>query len=55
MPPHPQVVWQATLRTLCGSQTLVALWRYLQDIRKANGGGLVHQGGISSKLDLGVG
>ena len=55
MPPHPQVVWQGTLRTLCDSRILVALWRHLQDIREANGGGLVHQVGILGKLDLEMG
>ena len=55
MPPHPQFVWQVTLRALCGSQTLAALWRHLQDFGKANDRSLVPYSGISGKLDLEMG
>ena len=48
-------MWQNTLRTLCGSQTLLALRRQQHSIRKATAGGLVHQGSISGKLDLEIG
>ena len=50
-----QVKWQATLRTLCCFQTLVALWRHLQDIQKVSDGGLVYQGSMMGKLDLELG
>ena len=55
MPPHSQVEWQATLRTLCGSRTLVFLWSSWQDSRRANDVDLVHQDGISGRLDLFMG
>ena len=45
-------MWQATLRTLCGSQTLFASWHHLLDIPKANDGALVHQCGIWGRSDL---
>ena len=35
-PPHPQVEWQATPRTICGTQTLTVLLCHLLDNRKAN-------------------
>ena len=53
-PPHPQVKWQATPRILCGSQIIVALWRHLQDIRKASDAGIVHQDNMTAKLDHGL-
>ena len=40
------------LRTFCGFQTLVASWRYLQSIRKASDGCLVHRGSMKGKLLL---
>ena len=42
-------------RTPCGSQTLVALWRHLQDIWKANDVDLVHHHSILGRFDLEMG
>ena len=55
MPPHPQVVWQTTLRTLCSSQTLFTSWRLLLQIRQANDEDLVRQGSIWERLELETG
>ena len=55
MPLHPQVVWQTTLRTLCGSQTLFASWRLLLHIRPANDEDLVCQGSIWERSELETG
>ena len=55
MPPHPQIVWQTTLRTLCGSQTLFTSWRLLLQIRQANDEDLVRQGSIWERLELETG
>ena len=52
---HLQVERQATLRILCGSQTLVIFWRHLQGIREAGDWGLVHRGSISGKFDREMG
>ena len=52
MPLHLQVEWQATLRTLDGTQTLEASWLLKRDIRIASDVGLVLLGGNSDKSDL---
>ena len=46
-PLHPQVEWQATLRTLDGTQTLEVSWLLKRDIRMASGVDLVLLGGNS--------
>ena len=51
-PLHPQVEWQATLRTLDGTQTREASWSLKQDIRIASDVDLVLLGGNSDKSDL---
>ena len=51
-PLHPQVEWQATLRTLDGTQTLEASWLLKRDIRIASDVDLVLLGGSSDKSDL---
>ena len=48
----PQVEWQATLRTLDGTQTLEASWLLKQDIHIASDVDPVLLGGNSDKLDL---
>ena len=52
MPLHLQVEWQATLRTLDGTQTLVALWLLKLGIRRVSDGDLVLLGGNLDRLDL---
>ena len=52
MPLHPQVEWQATLRTLDGTQTLAASWLLKQDIRRGTDVDLVLLGGNLDKSDL---
>ena len=52
MPLQLQVEWQATLRTLDGTQTLAVLWSSKPDIRRASEGDLVLPGGNSDKSDL---
>ena len=47
-PLHPQVEWQATLRTLDATQTLVVLWLSKPDIRR----GLALLGSDSDRSDL---
>ena len=49
---HPQVGWQATLRALEDTQTLVASWLLEQDIRRASDIDLVLLDGSLSRLDL---
>ena len=51
-PLHPQVRWQATLRTLDGTQTLVASRITELDSRGASERDLVLLRGNSGKLDL---
>ena len=51
-PLHPQVEWQATLRTLENTQTLVASWLLEQDICRASGVGLILLDGNSGRVDL---
>ena len=51
-PLHPQLKWQATLRTIGGSQTLFVLWSSKPDIRIASEGDLVLQGDSSGRSDL---
>ena len=51
-PLHSLVEWQATLRTLDDTQTLVASWLLKRDIRRASDVDLVLLGGNSDKLDL---
>ena len=51
-PLHPQVEWQATLRTLDGTQTLVVLWSSKLDIRRGSEGDLIHIGSNSDRSDL---
>lgn len=55
MSPHPRVEWQAPQRTLRGSQTLIALWFDLQDIRKVSEKSIVLQGGMTDKLGFELG
>ena len=52
MPLHPQVEWQATLRTLEDTQTLVASWLLEQGIRRASDVNPVLLDGNSGRLDL---
>ena len=51
-PLYPQVEWQATLRTLDGTQTLIASWLLKRDNRRASDANLVLLGGNSDKSDL---
>ena len=51
-PLHPQVEWQATLRTLDGTQTLEASWLLKRDIRIASDVDLVLLIGNLDKSDL---
>ena len=51
-PLHPQVEWQATLRTLDGTQTLEASWLLKRDIRIASDVDHVLLGGNLDKSDL---
>ena len=51
-PLHPQVKWQATLRTLDGTQTLKASWLLKWDIHIAGDVDLVLLGGNLDKSDL---
>ena len=48
----PQVDWQAALRTLDDTQTLVASWLLKQDIRRVSDVDLVLLGGSWDRLDL---
>ena len=52
MPLHPQVEWQATLRTLDGSQALFVLWLSKPCICRASEADLVLWGSSSGRLDL---
>ena len=52
MPLHPQVKWQATLKTLGGSQTLFVLWSLKPDIRRASERDLVLRSGSSGRSGL---
>ena len=52
MPLHLQVEWQATPRTLDGTETLVALWLLKLGIRRVSDGDLVLLGGNLDRLDL---
>ena len=49
---HPQVEWQATLRTLDGTQTLFISRLSKPDSRTASEGDLVLLGGNSDRWDL---
>ena len=49
---HPQLEWQPTLRTLDGTQTLVASWLLKRDIRRASDVNLILLGDILDKSDL---
>ena len=51
-PLHPQVEWQATLRTLDDTQTLVASWVLKQDICRASDVDLVLLGCNSDRSDV---
>ena len=51
IPLHPQVEWQATLRTLDGTQTLVVLWLSKPGIRRASEGDLVLLGSNLDRWD----
>ena len=51
-PLHPQVKWQATLRTLNGTQTLVVSRLPKLDSRGASEGDLVLLGSNSGRRDL---
>ena len=51
-PLHPQVEWQATLRTLDGTQTLEASWLLKGNIRIASDVDLAFLGDHSDKSDL---
>ena len=50
---HPQVEWQATLRTLDGTQTLVVSRLSKPDSPRASEGDLVLLGSKSDRWDLG--
>ena len=52
MPLHPQAEWQATLRSLDGTQTLIFLWSPKPYIRRASEGDHVLLGGNSDRSDL---
>ena len=51
-PLHPQVEWQASLRTLDGTQTFEPSWLLKPDIRIASDVDHVLLGGNSDKSDL---
>ena len=51
-PLHLQVKWQATLRTLDGTQTFAVLWSSKPDIRRASEGYIVLLGGNWDRWDL---
>ena len=52
MPLHPQVEWQATLRTLDETQTLEASWLLKRDIRITSDVDFILLGGNSDKSYL---
>ena len=52
MPQHLQVEWQATLRTLDGTQTLVVSRLTKPDSRRANEGDLILLGSNSDRWNL---
>ena len=52
MPLHPQVEWQATLRSFDGTQTLIFLWSPKLDIHRASEGDHVLLGGNLDRSDL---
>ena len=51
-PTNPQGKWQATPRTLCGTQTLTVLWRHLLSNRKASVLNLILRDATMDRLGL---